>query len=181
MTTDAAMTCRSAFETLGRVLEYPDAHFQLRLHEALEALSSQDTHAREALRTFQAETNPWTLETLQEQFTRSFDLSPVCPPYLSIHLFGGESFKRAELMVGLADAYRRAGFAYGTELPDHVGKVLQALPLLESNERNDLVAYVLLPATEKMLAALEKAGSPWRHAILAVRELLMLGDAANGH
>ncbi len=181
MTTSVETLRRSAYEALGCLLEYPGVSFPKRLHDALKALSTYSSSARDALNAFQAETKTLPLEALQEQFTRSFDLSPVCPPYLSIHLFGGESFKRAELMVGLAEAYARAGFTCDSELPDHLGKVLQALPLLESDERSDLTTYVLLPAIEKMLAALEKANSPWRHVIHAAREVLMLGDAADGH
>lgn len=181
MTTSVAICRRSAYAALGCLLEYPGTSFSERLQDALNVLATHGSSARNALRAFQAETETLTLETLQEQFTRSFDLSPVCPPYLSIHLFGGESFKRAELMVGLADAYTRVGFACDSELPDHLGKVLQALPLLESTERNELTAYVLLPASEKMLTVLEKANSPWRHVLRAAKEVLMLGDAADGH
>lgn len=163
---NATVSRTAALAALGTLLEYPNEIFSLRCGKAPVAA-------------FTAEISVLSTEQVQELYTRSFDLSPVCVPYLSVHLFGAESFKRGELMTGLKAAYERTGFACGTELPDHIAVVLQSAPYLDAEEWADLERFVIAPATEKMLAELEKAGSPWRHVVAAVRALLPLGDESD--
>ena len=120
-------------------------------------------------------------EHAQELYTRSFDLSPVCVPYVSVHLFGAESFKRSELMTGLIAAYERVGFDRGTELPDHIALVLQCAPRFDADEWDDLAVLVLTPALEKMREALSNANSPWRHVACAAQAMLRAGEVSDGH
>ena len=111
----------------------------------------------------------------QELYSRSFDLSPICVPYASVHLFGAESFKRAELMTGLMTSYAEMGFDCGPELPDHIAILLQASNQFGPEDWSDLSKLVLKPAVEKMLADLDGAGSPWRHVLRAVERILAEG------
>jgi nitrate reductase delta subunit len=108
------------------------------------------------------------LDTLQELHARTFDLMPVCAPYLSVHLFGEESFKRSRLMGGLADAYRTAGFDTGGELPDHLALVLRFLPSMTPEEQHDLVRYVLTPAVDRMAREFALGRNPYRYLIEAL-------------
>ena len=133
-----------------------------------------------ALADFSGDVANLSTEHAQELYTRSFDVSPVCVPYASVHIFGEESFKRAELIAGLGAAYARVGFDRGTELPDHVALLLRCAPQFEADEWTELRSFVLLPAVEKMSAGLEKAGSPWRHVMRAAALVLALGDEGDG-
>lgn len=182
MTVNATIAPAQALAPLGALFEYPDASFQERYDEALEAARACGSDAAAAaLGEFWREVSGLSTEHAQELYTRSFDLSPVCVPYASVHLFGAESFKRAELMTGLNAAYERVGFERGTELPDHVALVLACAPRFDDDERAELVALVLAPALEKMAAALEGAGSPWRYAARAAQALLTMGDDTDGY
>lgn len=177
----ATATKTTALAALGALFDYPGNNFQQRFDEALDAARAFSMDAAAALEEFARELAGLSTEHAQELYTRSFDLSPVCVPYLSVHLFGAESFKRAELMTGLNAAYERIGFDRGTELPDHVALVLQCAPQFDPEEWADLDTLVLTPALEKMGAALDTAGSPWRHAVRAARALLTLGDDSDGY
>jgi len=181
MTMHAAATKTTALAALGALLDYPGDAFQERYDEALEAARAFSPAAAGALETFARELAGLSTEHAQEIYTRSFDLSPVCVPYLSVHLFGAESFKRAELMTGLSAAYERIGFDRGAELPDHAALVLTCAPHFGAEEWADLETLVLTPAFEKMAAALETAGSPWRHAARAALALLTMGDDSDGY
>ena len=90
---------------------------------------------------------------------------PVCAPYLSVHLFGEESFKRAGLMGGLAGAYRAVGFDTGGELPDHLVLVLRFMPAMTAEEQDDLVQYVLKPGVDRMAGVFSRSGNPYRYLI----------------
>lgn len=171
----------SALATIGALFEYPGETFQERFEEADEAAGAFSADAADALGEFWRELSGVSTEHAQELYSRSFDLSPVCAPYASVHLFGAESFKRAELMTGLIAAYVHVGFDRGTELPDHIALLLQCAPRFDAEEWDDLAALVLTPALEKMGEALAKAGSPWRHAAHAAQALLRAGDESDDH
>lgn len=113
---------------------------------------------------------------LRERYASTFDLNPVCVPYLSVHLFGDESFKRARLMGGLADAYRQAGFDARGELPDHIANVLRFLPRMSAEEQQDLIAFVLRPSVQRMADALAATRNPYRHLLNALRAALARAD-----
>ena len=162
--------------SIGRLLAYPQADF----HEIFEATRLEvidvSPPAAEHFERFAEEARAISLDHAQELYTRAFDVNPVCMPYLSVHLFGQDSFKRAVLMTGLKAAYEAAHFDSGTELPDHIALVLQSAPKLPAEDWIELHAYCLEKPLREMLAALERSGSPWRHLVRAVSELVNLGE-----
>lgn len=172
----------AAVEALGpvaRLFEYPDENFATHYAAAVEGVRAAGDEGAVLLDEFYAEMARLSVEQAQELYTRTFDLAPVCVPYASVHLFGGESFKRAELMSGLNAAYARCGLERDGELPDHLAVLLRAVPMLDDEEREELARFVVSPALEKMAKLLESANSPWRHAVQVARRLLAGGDASN--
>jgi len=107
-----------------------------------------------------------------ELFSRTFDLMPSCAPYLSVHLFGEESFKRAMLMTGLAAAYEREGFDRGGELPDHLGVVLRFASRFGDQEWDEFARLCLPTPLVRMRALLDPADNPYRHVVAALQSLL---------
>ncbi|HMX62237.1 MAG TPA: molecular chaperone TorD family protein [Candidatus Sumerlaeota bacterium] len=140
--------------------------------EIADALEPRHQPAAEALRNFAAETAEFSEAQREEVFARTYDLNPSCPPYLSVHLFGEESFKRAILMTGLAAAYDRAGFDRGSELPDHISVVLRFAPQFGAEEWDDLARFCLPTPLVRMSALLDPAKNPHRHVITALRAIL---------
>lgn len=180
MTMQATQTGTAVFAALGRLLEYPGEGFQECLEDALRYARETGPRVAACIEAFWADAARLSAENARELYTRSFDLAPVCVPYVSVHIFGAESLKRAELMTGLKAAYERTGCDCGTELPDHIALVLQFGPCLEPEEWADLSTLVLAPAVEKMSAALQDANSPWRHVMRAVQQALAAGDTTHG-
>ncbi|NUM53837.1 MAG: molecular chaperone TorD family protein [Candidatus Hydrogenedentes bacterium] len=178
---NATATTTAALATIGPLFEYPDDEFQDRYDEALDAVRTFSSDAADALADFWRDLSGLSTEHAQELYTRSFDLSPVCVPYVSVHIFGAESFKRAELMTGLNATYERAGFDRGTELPDHIALLFRSAPQFDDEEWADLAGLVLKAAMDKMFTALDTAGSPWRHAMRAAQALLTTGGDTDGY
>lgn len=110
---------------------------------------------------------------LEEAYSSTFDLDPACAPYVGHHL-AGETPKRGIFMARLADAYREDGFEGGArtgELPDHVAVVLRYLAAVPSGSRRKaLLEDGLLPALDKMLAALPDPESAYHPVLAALRE-----------
>ena len=171
-----APSLRIAAAALGPLLAYPRRErFATDLARAegrlLEAGASE---AAEALEAFERAAVRRSFDELEDLYTRTFDLTPVCVPFLSVHLFGQESFRRARLMTGLEEAYRKGGHDRGTELPDHVAVVLGAAEVFAEDEWRELVEQVLARPLARMKGALDPK-NPYRHLLEAVR--LALGVA----
>ena len=157
---------------LGRLFEEPGEDWDAALSIARRLLDDSVPPAADFVRRFEEATVHESADMRRERYAGTFDLSPVCVPYVSVHLFGDESFKRATLMGAFAEAYRRTGFDPGGELPDHVATILRFVPHLTDEEQQDLIACVLRPAVERMARPLFGSRNPYRHLLEALRGVL---------
>jgi len=119
------------------------------------------------------------LERLREIYSRTFELAPLCAPYLSVHLFGEGSYQRGRLMAGLAEAHTRAGFDPGRELPDHLAVVLRFAPRMDPEDWRELVRYCLVPVVPHIARSLEDTSNPYRQVLEAVERCLDPGRSAS--
>lgn len=101
---------------------------------------------------------------LEATYTETFDLAPLCSPYLGVHLFGEETRDRSRLLTGL-----RSSGVEGYELPDHIAEVFECAERFVEEEWLDLCRLVIAPALEKMSAILDRTTNPYRHLIAAAR------------
>jgi len=143
-------TMTEQLQTLSRLLEYPAEQDYAQFSPALAALSQDER---------------------EELFTATFDVTPSCVPYVSIHLFGEENFKRGEFMAALSARYAAAGFDTRGELPDHLAMLLRFLTQADEAERRELIQFCLLGPLGKMIAALAEE-NPYRALLEAARKVL---------
>lgn len=101
---------------------------------------------------------------LEATYTETFDLAPLCSPYLGVHLFGEETRDRTRLLTGL-----RSSGVEGYELPDHIAEVFGCAERFVDEEWRDLCRLVIVPALEKMSAILDRTTNPYRHLVAAAR------------
>lgn len=164
------MDYRPRYAAFARLFEYPGADY-LEVVRALQLeLETSCPEAAPDLARFSANLAPRRFAEIEELYFRTFDLAAQCAPYVSVHLFGEESFKRAELMTALAEAYAGAGLARGTELPDHLAVVLKQASTLP--EWQELSSECLLRAVAGMGDESEKAQNPYQHVFAALFTLL---------
>jgi nitrate reductase delta subunit len=153
----------STLTALADLLEHPGSEFPSRLARSAEHCP--------ALQSFCTAISALTPDAREELYTGTFDVTPACVAYVSIHLFGEENFKRGEFMAGLHARYRQAGFDPRGELPDHLALLLRYTAQTEEAERRELVEFCLLGPIGKMIAALNEA-NPYRALLEAVRATL---------
>jgi len=163
---------RTVYVLLGNLLRYPKGALSAQAAAAEASLETACPEARRALLRFRDAIAPLDTDALEECYTRTFDVTPLCVPYLSVYLFGEDSFKRSELMMGLMSAYERAGWKLHGELPDHVAIVLQFAPHFDPGEWEELVEWCLLGPAARMAAHLEKKENPYGHLLRAVHCVL---------
>ncbi len=158
----------SVSRQLSRVFNYPDEAYLASLQSLTDELQVQPK-ASEHLSCLAKAIGAKNTGELAELYSNTFDLCPACAPYLSVHLFGEENYKRSSLMTGLMEAYSNVGISCNGELPDHIAVVLAALDVLDDELRHDLVSFCLVPALDKMEAELRRLDNPYLHAVLALK------------
>lgn len=165
------MSFSECYSALAKLLEYPTQRSETlslaeRLRKTLDRMGVKNT-----LSEFIYFVEKSGLGAVQEEYVRTFDLSPICYPYLSHHIFG-ESYKRGEYMVELKEIYRSLGYSPPEgELPDHIAVVLDFLSTLaEENRRDFLVKYVTL-GVSRMANVIGTEDTPYAHVIEACNNL----------
>jgi len=177
---------RGLFVELARLFDYPGPDLFDRIENCRRMARVQHEETAEELDCFREallalDGAPSDLRGLEELHLRTFDSQPQCIPYLSVHLFGEESFQRAKLMVGLSESYERAGIDIGTELPDHLAVVLRSCSSLNREEWVDLAVYCLRAPIDTMVEGLVENRNPYRHLLTAIRSLLNEDVPENNH
>lgn len=154
----------AALDALASLLRYPGPDHALRVERCLRAVEEELPAGAPLVVELRRRVQGLPLEALEELYTRTFDLDPVCAPELGWHLFG-EQYERGLFLVKLKQLRRRVGLDDGTELPDHLAGVLELLDRLPPAEAADLAWACVLPALEKMRQGLGGKDSPYASAI----------------
>lgn len=165
-------TIPSIYDSLAGLLDYPVADWQSRCDECKELLTGESESFVSQFALFASEIERLSLSELQELYTRTFDLSPVCALDIGYHLFG-ENYKRGVFLANLRET--EAPFDLGQEhqLPDYLPVLLRLLTKLDDEElRSALIVDCMIPALEKMLKTLSEGENPYRHLIAAVNTKL---------
>lgn len=143
-----------------------------RVERLFKALQGPCPEAAASLAQFRSALAGSHLGEIEEAYTRAFDVAPQCVPYVSVHLFGEENYKRGELMSALLSAFARVEFDHGVELPDHVSVLLCFTAHIQGEERRELLNLCLREPLTRMTAALKRGQNPYGHLLQAARDLV---------
>jgi nitrate reductase molybdenum cofactor assembly chaperone len=160
---------KSIHEVFAALLDYPSEGWPALIESFGELVADENPESSDAFTNFRESVVTLSLSELQELYTRTFDLSPVCALDIGYHLFG-ENYKRGVFLANLRET--EAPFDLGQEhqLPDYLPVLLRLLTKLDDEElRSALVVDCMIPALEKMLKTLSEGENPYRHLIEAVR------------
>jgi nitrate reductase delta subunit len=158
--------------SLAPLLLYPTDGLEPRVAECRQLLEAREPELFQlvaASLSFLAEKPRFELEEL---YTQTFDLNPVCTLEVGWHLYG-EQYERGRFLVRAREMLSAVGQDEGGELPDFLPTLLSALARMGETEAVDLAAYVL-PAVGKMCEALadKQKSHPYLGVLRAVRQAL---------
>ena len=160
------------FDALADLLEYPDAQWPEKFDACRFQLGAGSAELSEAFRAFRERVGGLPLADLQELYTRTFDLNPVCTPEVGYHLFG-DTYKRGVFLARLRETEGPYALGQGRQLPDYLPVMLRLVARLADDElRAALVNECLIPASEKMCDALGRADSPYAALVRTVNGAL---------
>jgi nitrate reductase molybdenum cofactor assembly chaperone len=166
------MNVTQQYDSLAKLLAYPDEEFRESLQHCRAALAEKDREAVAFLERFTGTVENLTIEDLQELYTQAFDLNPICSLELGWQLFG-ENYSRGAFLVEMRQMLRRLDVPESTELPDHITHVLLAFGRMPAKEANRFASRFLLPAIEKMLQGLRGKNCPYEEILEAIRALVL--------
>lgn len=165
-------TKSKTWTSLAELLNYPQEDYADAVVRCRDRLLNSNPEAAACISEFMADTAKNTTEELQELYTRTFDVAPICIPYVTAYIYGEESFERGDLMSKLGEIYSRYDFQAGAELPDHIAVVLSFADLLNEEEKAELVEYCLTNPINQMLERLQMADNIFTPVLAAVKLVL---------
>jgi nitrate reductase molybdenum cofactor assembly chaperone len=156
------------YHSLAGLLTYPGADYRQRVEASFHLA---DSECRSLVEKFAQSIEGLEVWELEELFTRTFDMNPVCSLELGWHLFG-ENYERGLLLVRVREELRRFGIHESAELPDHLTHVVELLGCMDHEEAADFAGACVLPALKKMIEALRGKGNPFENVLFAVEAFL---------
>ncbi len=139
------------YSMLARLFDYPDERYREYALRIREYLAADYPAAVEALDKFIEALPENNLLTMQELYTRTFDVQAVVTLDVGYVLFG-DDYKRGEMLANLSREHRDAGNDCGTELADHLPNLLRLMDRLHDKElRSDLAYAIIGPAVLEMI------------------------------
>ncbi|WP_199246131.1 nitrate reductase molybdenum cofactor assembly chaperone [[Phormidium] sp. ETS-05] len=165
------------YHLFAAIFTYPYPELPGEISQCYRQLKGEYPEAAELIHQFQTFVEAKSIWELEEVYTITFDLNPVCFPYPGFHLFG-ENFNRADFLVKLQQKYQEHGFIYpANELADHLSVMLQFLSVIDNDAviGQELIEDCLLPALEKMTTGF-KDENPYGKVVQA---LLLVLQTAN--
>jgi nitrate reductase delta subunit len=160
------------YDRLAVLLNYPDeGDFAAELGDCIAALEPSHPAAAEQLTPLRDRVRDMTLEEVQEMYTRTFDINPVCSLEVGWHIYG-EDYARGALLVKMREQLREMNLPESVELPDHLTHVLALLGRLDGEAGDDFAGRYVLPALEKMIAGLQSPETPYLALLRAVEAVV---------
>lgn len=159
------------WELYSSLVEYPEDWVVPEIHSLAQQLRrlNPSTPAIERLELFANSAEHYSVTELQELYTQTFDLSPMCSPHVGYHIFG-ESYKRGALMAQLREEYHNLGLSEGSEIPDHLAYLLKYCSVLVNIEskaevHKELLNLILYPGLSKMVDSFADSTNPYKYLV----------------
>jgi len=160
------------YEMLASSLEYPNEQWHAGLDRCQQCLTAEAPDVAAGFIEFRHKLLDLPIDRMQEIYTQTFDLNPVCTLDIGYHLFG-ENYKRGELLAKLRETEEPFELGQANQLPDQLPVLLRLLPKLEDEElRLALISEILIPALIKMTEALSHTDNPYRYLIEMINNSL---------
>ena len=157
------MKNRNHYHLLAGLFEYPDVGFPEAVRQIKQFLDGNYPEAAGEIGKFVDYLPADDLLTMQELFTRSFDVQAIATLDIGYVLFG-DDYKRGEMLANLNREHLAAKNDCGTELADHLPNILRLMSLLKDEELIEDLAYAIVgPALLEMIGEFDP-GFGLRHA-----------------
>lgn len=154
------------------MLNYPSENFFIVLKNFINCINRMNYPEINQFKPFLEEAKNISLTKLEEVYTCTFDLQPVCFPYVSYQIFG-ESYERTSIMLYLKELYKNYNFNENQELPDHLRVIFKFLSIIEEEKiEKELIEDLLVPSLNKMIQGFKNKSNPYYSLLLMMLQIL---------
>lgn len=157
-------------DRFGSLFHYPDKSYLARLETCCIELQAELPAAGRELEKVREELSGRSHWEVEELYTRSFDLNPVCALEIGWHLYG-EQYERGRFLAHAREMLVELEVDERRELPDHLSSMMSALGRLQEEDAAPFAARYLLPALLKMTETLRGNDSPFAGLMAAAAEI----------
>src|SRR5699024_8698271 len=107
-----------------------------------------------------------SLDEMQELFTKTFDVQPIC--YLDLgYVMFGEDYKRGAFLLNMQEEQSKLNNDCGSDLPDNICNILVLMTKSDDDAFvEDLVLNIFNPCLKKMIAEFNSARIDMKMKIL---------------
>ena len=155
------------WDAVATLLGYPEESRRAGLLEACAALRAEADFPQESVGILDGFLRGTAPEELEELYTRTFDINPLCTLEIGWHLYG-EDYARGAFLVEMRQTMRALGVEEGPELPDHLPSVLRALARMAEPQAEVFSQSFLQPALFKMIGSYTESNAPYHHLLRGV-------------
>lgn len=155
------------YELLGALFAYPTTDYVAALNRCILVLDNAEGDAGRILRPLLERVESMTPAEVEEMYTRTFDINPVCTLEVGWHVYG-EDYARGAFLVKMREMLRQHNLPESSELPDHLTHVLVLLGRLQGEEADHLASRYMLPALQKMLDGMKEGEQPYKALLKTV-------------
>lgn len=159
------------YDNFAALLKYPEADYQDRLVCCEHLLREAFPEIAERLQVFSSFAHECSLDELEEHYTRTFDVNPVCALEVGWHLFG-ESYARGAFLVQMRQLLRECNIEENGDLPDHLSLLVSALGRIGDAKASELFGKQVAPSIAKMAQGLEAQKNPYASLLRTVAAVL---------
>lgn len=146
------MKSLSHYQLIADLFVYPDLEYPQRVRNVVDLLNGNYPLAVAELELFLFLLPENELRTMQELFTRTFDVQSATTLDIGYILFG-EDYKRGELLANLNREHLAVDNDCHNELADHLPNILRLMGKLKNQElTEELVEEILAPALSMMIS-----------------------------
>jgi len=138
------------YSLLSKVMDYPTNSYFEKLDESIRLAGTDYLDAAEKLEELKKNISTFSIDKLEEVYTRTFDVQGACTLDVGNILFG-EDYKRGQFLVNIQALQKEYQVSTGVELSDHLTNFLKLLSVVDNDIKKDLIEKILMPAITKML------------------------------
>lgn len=163
------MKRKQILESAAGLFAYPSSEYVALAEECCGVLERELTDEanediRAKVRKFRTVLNFLSVNELEEIYTRTFDLNPVCSLDIGWHLYA-ENYERGTFLVEMRNALKEHGLKETSELPDHLPMVFRLLARMEPGKAAALAEKSVFPALRKMVQGFPDSRNPYASLI----------------
>lgn len=166
------------YSNLACLFEYPTPYYRTQAEDCFKQLQQHVPEAALILEPFIEYVRQSSYEDLEESFSYTFDLNPVCTLEIGWHLFG-EDYRRGQFMAKMRREMAQEGIEESHELPDHLTHTLVLLDAMDPKNEAFFAEACVIPAMKKMLDGFEGKESEYKSLVECALYLVTVHQEQN--